>query len=475
MKDSQKYIFIFLLIFLLNIIPFLLFPFIHTQDSATYLSVSDNILENHCVSRSTPSSHQCTPDWGGNQLFGYPLFLAVTRIFDHTNYTISVMAQYLLLVGAIFYFCSVLYSKLKLQFRKILVISMLLSWSPFQIAWASVLLTESIVIPLIIILFAEIIKSLITKKMQTITWFIILIIAVFTRYEMVIFCVTVPIVAFSIYSPTFALKKITIIGFLISMPLIIWGIRGAANGLPFPPTLAMGDNSLTYPKGTLAWFKTWKSSSHDDQNIYKIFDGKYSSIRLPDKAFDNNHEKQVISDIMTTLAKQDGKSIPPPIDNLFAEIAKNRIDRTPLRYYLQLPITRIISMMSNITYNSINLLPLSKQGRGLSDANITENSVSMALEHPSNTVILVLSAYKIVLFLILGYLLVNFFKLSVINRTILLTSITCSCLSLLFILTFAISTEPRYLLSSLVVLEIAVIFILASIFPSPHLKREYTD
>ena len=71
----------YLVVFFIAVVPRILvgalYPYIFGDWDTVYKFVAENILINHCVSQSLPSSGLCVPHWGGNQLPGFPFFAAV--------------------------------------------------------------------------------------------------------------------------------------------------------------------------------------------------------------------------------------------------------------------------------------------------------------------------------------------------------------------------------------------------------------
>ncbi|MBT4732560.1 hypothetical protein HOB87_11415, partial [Candidatus Woesearchaeota archaeon] len=61
-----------------------------------YSTVAENILNGCGVSLSNPESVECIPHFGGNQLPGYPAFVALLwEVFDHKDVSIR-LAQTLI-------------------------------------------------------------------------------------------------------------------------------------------------------------------------------------------------------------------------------------------------------------------------------------------------------------------------------------------------------------------------------------------
>jgi len=341
-----------------------------------------------------------------------------------------------------------------------------LSISPFQIGWSRTILTESLVIPLTIFLFSEIIKALSQKKIDILPWSLILIFAIFTRYDMIVFCLAVPLVAFSIYSPKIAIQKTVLIGILVCLPLSVWVARSLSYDLRFPPNPATAINSVGYPSGIIAWSKTWSDSSIDNPTfIWKMNGAQYSLIHLSDKMYNNKEEKELIIKNFNNLKEFDGYTVPKHIDNMFAKLANKRIMNDPVNYWIYLPIKRVMAMISDLPYS--NNLPIIlganesiKIQNRLSKAEKISDFFEIVIDYPNNTLTrVVLASYKIIIFSLFLYLFVTIKKSGIIESNLIKSSTVLSLASLLFIVIFGNSTETRYLLTPLVCMELTIMVI----------------
>lgn len=471
-KEWKFYISLFFLVLTIKICFYNFLPQHTTPDSITYLNVAKNISQNHCVSISNPELGHCVPDWGGNQLLGYPLYLSLFNT-DTNNFSPAILSQYILISFSIFYLCHTIYKYILPRKKLIIFIGIVLSLSPIQIGWSRSILTEAIVIPLLYIFFSEVVKSVKNKDISVVNWSSLLVVALFVRYELAFLCVAVPIICVHIYPWRVAVKKTITIAFFVSLPLVIWITRSYSMGLTFPPELKTAQSSITYPTGTALWFKTWANSSRDNPTfIWKVLGGKYSEISLSDKAFYNNEEKKQIITLVNILKKSDDKSIPYDIDNKFMSIAHERIERDPLQFWFKLPLTRIISMFTDVLYsNNLPIILSQKDGIELMDRVASINSISsifsIIYDYPENTAVRAfLCSYKIMIYIVFMYTLFLIKAISKENRIYIYISMLISISSLLFTATFGISTETRYLLMTMLSMELSMVIIL---FNSPSL------
>ena len=100
-------------------------------DTIGYQNVALNILYNFCVSLSDPATKECVPHWGGNQLPGYPAFLALNYwLFGVKNIYPLITAAIIFQLSVFFLFRELI--KYKYDDRAILITISVLSFSPIH-------------------------------------------------------------------------------------------------------------------------------------------------------------------------------------------------------------------------------------------------------------------------------------------------------------------------------------------------------
>jgi hypothetical protein len=123
--------------------------------------------------------------------------------------------------------------------------------------------------------------------------------------------------------------------------LLPWTIRNAVTLHEFQP-LAPKDATLPSevdPKGFMAWEKTWLYRLRDTYLVtWKLNDDEIRMEDIPPTAFDTPEERERVAavldkynDDLTWTAEQDAE---------FAELARQRTARLPLRTYLWIPLRR---------------------------------------------------------------------------------------------------------------------------------------
>src|SRR5471030_1939667 len=125
-----------------------------TPDSSTYLTVAENIWSNLCVSRSDPASAACKPHWGGNQLPGYPAFIALAWRIGGKSLSAILVGQSIaasLAIGWLVHAVLAFTRRRDMAFAAGLVLAL----SPLEIGYARALLTEALAMATTIWVLAE--------------------------------------------------------------------------------------------------------------------------------------------------------------------------------------------------------------------------------------------------------------------------------------------------------------------------------
>jgi len=129
------------------------------------------------------------------------------------------------------------------------------------------------------------------------------------------------------------------------VPLIPWTLRNWRvfhRFQPLAPRYANEEGEFV-PMGFNRWVKTWMADYTSVEEIYWPVPGSpVDSSRLPARAFDNLRQQaatlRLLEDYNQVL------HISPHLDEGFEALARERIHSAPLRYYLGLPLLRILDM-----------------------------------------------------------------------------------------------------------------------------------
>jgi hypothetical protein len=129
------------------------------------------------------------------------------------------------------------------------------------------------------------------------------------------------------------------------LPLLPWAIRNAVT-FHEAQFLAPKNSNLPaelIPRGFMNWEKTWLFRISDCYRVtWKLNDEVINLEDIPARAFDTPEEKQRVADILEQY--NDDLTLTPQEDTAFAQLARERTARHPLRTYLWLPAARAITL-----------------------------------------------------------------------------------------------------------------------------------
>lgn len=148
--------------------------------------------------------------------------------------------------------------------------------------------------------------------------------------------------------------------------LLPWTLRNGISLHEFQP-LAPRDTTLPDeldPKGFQAWEKTWMYRMRDVYQVaWKLNDEAIPLTDIPASAFDNADELARSSMVLERY--NDEMTWTPEEDAMFAQLARERTARHPLRTYLSIPVLRAaviwFSPRIELLPVSGNVFPLAKQ------------------------------------------------------------------------------------------------------------------
>jgi hypothetical protein len=99
------------------------------------------------------------------------------------------------------------------------------------------------------------------------------------------------------------------------------------------------------PLGYHAWTKTWLTRYRDAyQAVWKIGDEPVETGELPETAFDSPEEKARVVALLGQYNASPNLDLTPQLDREFAEIARERTARNPLRTFVWVPFQRALTI-----------------------------------------------------------------------------------------------------------------------------------
>ena len=128
-------------------------------------------------------------------------------------------------------------------------------------------------------------------------------------------------------------------------PLIPWTVRNLHTFHRFEPLAPRYANDSDEPlmPGFNRWVKTWMADYVSVEEIYWPVPGSDIDVsRLPKRAFDSPQQRKQTAELFA--AYNTSHEMAPELDSRFGTLARERIDNSPLRYYVWLPLLRIADM-----------------------------------------------------------------------------------------------------------------------------------
>jgi hypothetical protein len=156
-----------------------------------------------------------------------------------------------------------------------------------------------------------------------------------------------------------------LMGCACAVPLVPWATRNAVTLHEFQP-LAPKDATLPGeidPKGFMAWERTWLYRVRDCYLVpWKLNDESIDLDDIPAEAFDTPEEKERVAAVLEQY--NDDLTLNEEEDEVFAQLARERTARHPLRTYLWIPLRRVARMWFTPRIELVpvsgNVFPLAK-------------------------------------------------------------------------------------------------------------------
>jgi 4-amino-4-deoxy-L-arabinose transferase-like glycosyltransferase len=132
----------------------------------------------------------------------------------------------------------------------------------------------------------------------------------------------------------------------VVLPLAPWAVRNWRTFhvvQPLAPRFAT-DPGEAIPLGFQRWYRTWAIDFASTEEVYWNYDSAPVEVGdLPARAFDSGEQYAETTAILKSYNETDNAS--PSLDARFEALAKERIHDNPIRYYIALPVARLLNML----------------------------------------------------------------------------------------------------------------------------------
>jgi hypothetical protein len=429
-------------------------------DWTVYQTVAENLLTNQCVSLSDPISGACIPHWGGNQLPGFPWFIAaVWSVFPHEWIWVGIAQSLVITVSTLYLAKSV--APLFPSRHWALGAGLLAALSPLVVPWVRITLPETLALATTQLILAELVRSYLQGRLRLIPLAIASTLAIFLRYDGFLLAVPIAITGIVIYGPWQAMRRGSILLLLVAIPLGLWWARSMALGLgPYPKPYTVQSGGAA-PLGYIAWGKTWAVDQYQAPAwVYAVYTQRYSTINIDPGVYRTEIERSEVENLVDELkASHEHGPFPVHIDTAFSKIAAERRAAEPWRYWAALPLQRAATLWFNPRNSAAWPVSLETvKNEGLPNRS---RLVEIALANPAATLVkLGTAAYRLVLPFVALLLLAKFWRRRRLEVWLLGCGLAFALASTLFHAAL-LMTEPRYIVATVPFLELALIASLA--------------
>ena len=143
-----------------------------------------------------------------------------------------------------------------------------------------------------------------------------------------------------------AVLPIALASLCVVLPLVPWTARNWRTFhiiQPLAPRYATDPGEFV-PLGFQRWFRTWAIDFASTEEVYWNYDSAPVEITdLPARAFDSNSEYVQTEAILNQYNRNYNAT--PALDARFESLAEERIHNNPIRYYVALPVARVLNML----------------------------------------------------------------------------------------------------------------------------------
>ncbi len=328
-------------------------------DTLLYGSIARNWMQ-HGVYGFAPSVSGPAPTL--IRLPGYPLFLMVCfRVFGVENYTAVMYLQCAIDLGTCLLIAA-LAGRLFSQ-RAAMAALWLSAVCPFMAAYTAAPLTEVLTLFCIALTFYSLerwrnsFERLGDKDAGFNRWLWVAAIAmaysVLLRPEQgLLAAAVIPAMLWIVRQQNesqLSLRKalpVAVAALCVLLPLVPWTVRNWRTFhviQPLAPRSATDPGELV-PTGFQHWYRTWAIDFASTEEVYWNYDSAPIWMGdLPARAFDSNDQYNRTGTLLAQYNREYNAT--PALEKSFETLAQERIHENPLRYYVALPVARLLNML----------------------------------------------------------------------------------------------------------------------------------
>jgi len=405
-NKTRWFIYAFLIVIALSFRLFiaLRLPNDEPDDGRVYSQIARNILEQHVYSIESQAPYTPTLI----RLPGYPLFVAaIYSIFGHGNNTAVRVAQAVLDTITCALIAWVVFEWSRRRWAAMIALG-LAALCPFTAIYVATILTEvpTNFLAVAMVLTATFAFKATTRKRALTCWMatgLLAGIAVFFRPDSGLFAAAIGLTLMlsSLRKFREATLQAAVFSLAFCLVLVPWTIRNRRLFHVFQP-LAPAHAEMPgefVPRGYLLWVRTWLDDQRYVAPALWAMDTRQIHVEdFPARAFDSKEERDRVAALFEKYNHPDGDEaeeaddqddssgdeedepeeepepeehpepadanveMTPDIDAGFAQIGQERVARSPLRYYVKLPLKRAMTLWfdTHSQYYPFNgeLLPL---------------------------------------------------------------------------------------------------------------------
>ncbi|MBZ5659770.1 MAG: hypothetical protein LAO08_05125 [Acidobacteriia bacterium] len=333
-------------------------------DSDLYFQLSRSLVDHHVYGLWL--NGQLTPT--DLRMPGYPAFLAgVTILFRRAKVAIS-LSQALLDLVTCFLTAALAAALAPAAARRRVWLAglWLAATCPFIANYSAVILTEVLVTFLTtaaLVCFVLGLKRMpaesvlpigsrrLTSFQRTLLGAFLTGLATLVRPEMPLLLATAGLIYAARWRGVLGFRKLLLQGVAMAgaflLPLVPWAVR---NFVTLHEVQFISPRYTTLPGeyapvGYYAWTGTWLERYRDTfSSVWAIGEEPMNIDDTPPAAFDSPQEKTRVAALFDQYNRDLGLDISPEVDREFAQIAKERTRRHPLRTYVRVPFQRVLTL-----------------------------------------------------------------------------------------------------------------------------------